>query len=122
MAEFDVAAGMCESTLNFILSQVYDALHSTLLKGNISVSEAGISSVDFDFKASPTVSLEESDEAKQHIKTEIMNLNVFDSKMSALPEIASSATFTVSVSHVALKINYEKSSAPTTIPSASLVA
>ena len=122
MAGFDVAAGIFESKLNGILSQVYDALHSTVLIGNISVGQPGISSVDFNVKASPTVSLQGSDEAKQHIETEIMNLKGFNSKMPALPEIASSATFTASVSNVALKINYEKSSAPTTIPSASLVA
>ena len=122
MAAFDVAAGMCESTLNFILSQVYDALHSTLLTGNVSVSEAGISSVDFDFKVSPTVSLQASNAAKQHMKNEIKNLKGPDSKMSTLHKMASAATFTASVSDVALKINYDNHSAPTTIPSASVLA
>ena len=121
MAGFDVAAGIHESALNSILPQVYDALHSTLLKGNINVNEAGITSIDFDFKASPTVSLQPSDEAKQHIKTEIENITT-GPEMSSLHEIASSATFTAKVSDIAFTIHYKKGSLPTTIPSASLVA
>ena len=105
------------------MPQVYDALHSTLLTGNINVSEAGISSVDFDFKASPTVSLQPSDEAKQHIKTEIEKLHISTwPEMSSLLKIASSATFTAKVSDISFTIHYENGSAPTTIPSASLVA
>lgn len=122
MAGFDVAAGMFESTFNSTLSKFYNALYPTLLKGSINVGEMDIASVDFDFKASPTVSLQPSDEAKQHIKTAIEKCCPPGTKMSSLHEIASAATFTAMASDIALKINYKNHATPqTTIPSSSLV-
>ena len=121
MDGFDVAAGIYESALNSILRKVYDALHCTLLKGSINVNELGITSVDFDIETSPTVSLQPSDEAKQHIKTEIEKITT-GPEMSSLHEAASWATFSAKASDIAFTIHYENDSPPTTISRVSLVA
>ena len=133
MAEFDVAAGIYESALNAMLPQVYHALYPDFLKDNIKVNEVGISSVDFDIQAPPTVSMVPSEDAKSHIvaaletlysaqqaKEGAKALTIADK--SAVRAMASSATFSANVPKIALTINYENGSAPTKIQSASLVA
>ena len=133
MAGFDVATGMYESALNALLTQLYNALYPNFLKEKINVGKVGISYVDFDIQAPPTVSLAPSADAKAHIaaafgetlynaqrgKAGVTAITVSDK--SAILDIASSATFTVNVSKLALTVNYSNGSSPTKIPSADLV-
>ena len=133
MAKFDVAAGIYESALNAIVPQVYDALYPDFLKDNIKVNEVGISSVDFDIQAPPTVSLAPSEDAKSNIVAALETLHTAQqakagakaltiADKSAVLAMASSATFSANVPKIALTINYENGSPPTKIQSASLVA
>ena len=132
MTEFDVATGMYESALNALLTQLYNALYPNFLKEKINVGEVGISYVDSDIQGPPTVSLAPSADAKAHIaaafetlynaqraKAGVKAMAVSDK--SAILDIASSATFTVNVSKLALTVNYSNGSSPTKIPSAALV-
>ena len=104
------------------------------MKDNIKIDEVGISSVAFDIQAPPTISLTPSQKAKDHIKAAFESLHqtkysqhlgkalvTASDKLSHL-EMASSATFTVTASKVALTVNYSSGSSPTKVPSASLVA
>ena len=132
MAGFDVAAGMYETTFNSVVTQFYHALYPNFLKGSVQVDEVGISSVAFDIQAPPTVSLAPSQTAKGHIKAafESIHQNKYSQQLAVAPasnkstllEMASSATFTVTASKVALTVNYSSGSSPTKVPSASLVA
>ena len=132
---FDVAAGMYESTLNTVLAQVYHAIYPNLLKATIPINELNISSIDIDIQAPPTVKLSPSKEAKAQIAATLKALyNTHQAKVlsdkkvvataiddeSAFHEIASSATFSASVSKLALTVNYEDGSSPTKVPSATL--
>lgn len=123
MADFDIAAGMSQSTLNAMLPQVYKALYPHFLKDSIQVNEVGISFVDFDIQSPPTVSLAPSATAKDHIATacdaHLAKAGTFKDTALAM---ASSATFSATASEVALTVNYSNGSSPTKVPSASLVA
>ena len=132
MAGFNVAAGMYETTFNSVVAQFYHALYPNFLKDTVQVDEVGISSVVFDIQAPPTVSLAPSQTAKGHIKAafESIHQNKYSQQLAVAPasnkstllEMASSATFTVTASKVALTVNYSSGSNPTKISSASLVA
>ena len=130
MTGFDVASGMYESALNALLTQLYNALYPNFLKEKINVGEVGISYVDSDIQGPPTVSLAPSADAKAHIAAAFETLyNAQRAKAgvkamadkSAILDIASSATFTLNVSKLALTVNYSNGSSPTKIPSAALV-
>ena len=130
---FNVAAGMYQSTLNTVLQQVYNALYPDLLKGNIDINNFGISSVDFDIQAPPSVNLVPSGEANAHIKDAFETacdakraepgyelLSTASSDKYAALERASSATFTANLSKLALTVYYANGSS-SKIPSAPLV-
>lgn len=121
---FNVAVGMYQSTLNTVLKQVYNALYPDLLKGNIDINNLGISSVDFDIQAPPSVNLVPSGDANAYIKdafeTACDALSMASSDKSAALERASSATFTANVSKLALTVYYANGSS-SKIPFAPLV-
>ena len=134
MAGFDVAAGMYETTFNSVVTQFYHALYPKYLKGSIQVDEVGISSVGFDIQAPPKVSLAPSQKAKDHIKEafESIHQSKYSQHLakalatvadkSSILEMASSATFTVTASEVALTVNSSSDSGPSSeVHSASLV-
>ncbi len=128
--KFDVAAGVYESTLNNMVEQVYNALHSSLLKGSIEINKAGFSSVDFDFQEAPTVGLVPSPDANAHIASALESYyaeqkvhEAFSAdEKSAILAMSTSATFALSLSKLALTLNYSNGSEPTTLPANSLAA
>ncbi len=117
---FDVAVGMHESVINAMVKEIYNAIYSVLLKGNIKVDKMGISSVNYDFQSSPVLSLEQSGHAIEKIKSSLetayfasvqgQSSSKTKSQSSALVSemlaVVSSATFSLEVSKIALTVNY----------------
>lgn len=120
---FDLAAGLSESSLNDMISRAYKAIYPDFLRDSVTVNKDQIATVDYDIQEAPTVSLLPSLLAKNHVKSGITkhlkDLKIDTTKVkdkSALLDIASSATFTGSLSKVSLAINWtNKTKKPTKI-------
>lgn len=66
--KYNIAAGMDNSTLNKIISEVYTCIYPNLFKNTIPIGVLNIASVGFDFKSTPTVNLDPSTEIKSQIE------------------------------------------------------
>lgn len=66
--KYNIAAGMDNSTLNKIISEVYTYIYPNLFKNTIPIGVLNIASVEFDFKSTPTVNLDASQEITSQIE------------------------------------------------------
>ena len=117
---YNIAAGMDNSTLNRIISEVYQSVYPSLFKNTIDVKELGISSVGFDIKTAPTVNFTTSSIIKNHI-ADILKTNKLGATSSLgskenakIIELVSAATFAINLS-AELTINYSAGGTPTTV-------
>lgn len=124
---YDIAAGLDNTTLNAILSQVYHKVYPSIFKDTLTVGTMGIASVGFDINVSPTANLNPSMEARNYFRDALKN-NTYGSTSglgsddtSTMIDLAAAASFGLVAPGVALTINYT-SGTPPTIVNASLNA
>lgn len=122
---FDLIAGIDNSTLNSLIGQCYNLIYPNVLKGNMPVNKFGIESIAFDVNMPPTVGLSSQGEGRTFFKNLIENaqeawitkLNNED-KVEMLQYIAA-ATLSLNIPSIQLTINYSNN-APSTQFNASL--
>lgn len=116
---YNIAAGMDNSTLNKIISELYTNIYPDLFKSTIDIGQLGIASVGFDINVAPTVNFDASSEIKSYIE-DILKTNKLGatSSLSAkatseIVDMVVAASFGIDAS-VELTINYTDAD-PTTV-------
>jgi len=121
--KYDIVAGMDNSTLNNLVSQVYTKIYPSIFNNTIMVGQMGIASVGFDINASPTVNLNVSQSTKDFVaaKFDELEANLTSKHMAEFIDMATAAVLELDASSIVLTINYINGSPPTKVK-ASLAA
>src|SRR5689334_4020437 len=105
---YDIVAGMDNTTLNNLINQLYSSLYPKLFKETIPVNEFGFASIGIDLQKSPTADFNTAQEIFSHYNN-IFN-NAHDPIIANLPNhikgkllgTAAAASFTLSASQLNL--------------------
>lgn len=115
---YNIVAGLDNTTLNKIISDVHQSLYPSLFKDTMKIDQFGIDSVAFDIAKAPQISFERAAEISKHFENiiethdskELSQLSAEDK--SKIKDMASSASFGLDAD-ATLTISYEGGATPT---------
>ncbi|MFF4907320.1 hypothetical protein [Streptomyces sp. NPDC001260] len=109
MTQYDCLAGIDEPTLNQIVAAVYGIVHKDLLTGTVEpkVPGLGVTAIDYDVSAVPTVTLRPSDLVARTQRALLAERHATDpDAMDRAVRLASRGSFDLTVAQLALTLHY----------------
>ena len=115
---YDIVAGLDNTTLNSLISQIYSGLYPKLFKQTITINDLGFASVEIDFQKAPTADLSGEQGILEHYNS-ILNgeQNEFTAKLPnhikyKIMAAASASSFVLNASQLNITLNYTDTSKP----------
>src|SRR4051812_43944749 len=108
MAIYDGVIGIDEPALNEFVGSVYEATHDLLLKGSVPVSvpPLGVTRVNYDLAAAPTISLRPSNLVRDMHRSLLARLDGHDeAALQTAADEASRASFELSVPNLIVVVH-----------------
>lgn len=120
---YDIVAGMDNTTLDNLIKQLYTSLYPNLFKETISIGEFGFASIGFDIQQAPTVNLNSGQEIVEHYNGVFKNAQ--DGLIANLPNHfkykilgnASASSFMLNAPLLNLTVNYSNGDPSITVMS-----